>query len=228
MIWRDIIDIVYPQTCCSCGVALNRSEQVICLTCIYTLPKSNWHLQSENPLVKLFWGRLPVYSAAAFYLFRKGGNIQRMLHQLKYKNRPEIGERIGALYATELQESESFASVSKIIPVPLHPLKLKKRGYNQAESFADGLAQKLSAEVVSNNLIRIENTDTQTKKSRYARWENVSTVFSLINPNQLENEHVLLVDDVITTGSTIESCARLLFENGISKVSIAAIAMPTQ
>jgi ComF family protein len=226
MFWHDLIDVIYPKTCCSCGVSLHRHEQVLCISCIHTLPKSHWHHQIENPLVKLFWGRLPVFSAAAYYLFRKGGNVQRLLHNLKYKNMPEIGERVGELYANELLESAHFVSVNQIIPVPLHPKKLKLRGYNQAECFANGLAVPLGAEVLNNHLLRIENTDTQTKKSRYARWENVSEVFTLHEPEKLQNSHILLVDDVITTGSTIEACARVLLDNGVNKISIAAIAMP--
>jgi ComF family protein len=226
LIVKEILDLLYPRTCCSCGVALLRSEQVICLECINTLPKSNWHREIENPMVKLFWGRLPLFSAATYYLFRKGGHVQRILHQLKYKSMPEIGVRIGMLYAEDLCESKYFNSADYIIPVPLHPLKLKHRGYNQAACFGEGLSQVMHANLNNDILIRTENTETQTKKTRYARWENVSDVFTVQNPALIENKHILLVDDVITTGSTIEACARTLLNSGVSKLSIASIAMP--
>ncbi|MFN4123118.1 MAG: ComF family protein [Flavobacteriales bacterium] len=226
-LFKDILDLVYPKTCSSCGIALLDKENVICMQCVHELPKSEWHTQTDNPLTKLFWGRIPVFSAAAYYVFRQGGHVQRLLHQLKYRNMPEIGIKIGMLYGEDLADAPLFSTADYIVPVPLHKDKLKKRGYNQSACFGEGLVQVMRANLDTNLLIRTENTETQTRKSRYARWENVSDVFQVTDASRLYGKHILLVDDVITTGSTIEACAQTLLNSGVSKLSIASIAMPT-
>ena len=160
---------------------------------------------------------------AASSFFNKGNKVQNLLHQLKYKGAKNVGEKIGLLYGYELLESNNFKDVDFIVPVPLHPKKLKKRGYNQSESFANGLSQSLNKEVVTNLLLRTVNSETQTKKSRFNRWENVATIFTISNASSIDGKHVLLVDDVITTGATIEGCAQLLTQNN-AKVSVVTIA----
>lgn len=221
--FKDFINLLYPQPCLACGDILGKHEDSICTSCIVNLPKTNYHLHNENPLNKIFWGRVSIEMVAAYYYFNKGNKVQNLLHQLKYKGANNVGEKIGLLYGYELLESTNFKDVDFIVPVPLHPKKLKKRGYNQSESFAIGLAQSLKKEVLTNLLLRTVNSETQTKKSRFNRWENVSTIFTISNSTNIKGKHILLVDDVITTGATIEGCAQLLVQRN-AKVSVVTIA----
>ena len=221
--FKDFINLLYPQPCLACGTILTTTEDSICTSCIINLPKTNYHLHNENPLNKIFWGRVSIEMVAAYYFFNKGNKVQNLLHQLKYKGAKNVGEKIGLLYGYELLESNNFKDVDFIVPVPLHPKKLKKRVYNQSESFANGLSQSLNKEVVTNLLLRTVNSETQTKKSRFNRWENVATIFTISNASAIDGKHVLLVDDVITTGATIEGCAQLLTQNN-AKVSVVTIA----
>ncbi|HEY3430325.1 MAG TPA: ComF family protein, partial [Cyclobacteriaceae bacterium] len=164
---------------------------------------------------------IPLKFAAAFFLFRKGGKVQQLLHELKYNNHPEIGDTLGEVYGQELaQLSDRF---SLIIPVPLHASRKRKRGYNQSEEFAKGLSKSLGIPY-SNALVRTTKTETQTRKTKLKRWQNVSEVFEVRDSTQIENQEVLLVDDVITTGATIEACAQMLLTSGCSSISIASIA----
>lgn len=171
------------------------------------------------------WGKAPVYSAAAFYFFTKGGKVQQLLHNLKYNGKKELGYEIGKLYGLELKSAPLFNNVECVIPVPLHQIKLKKRGYNQSDFFADGLAESLQIPSHKEILFRAKATSTQTKKSAFERWLNVDSIFKLRNENKIEGKHILLVDDVITTGSTFESCASALLSVPGTKVSVAAIAV---
>jgi ComF family protein len=221
--FKDFINLIYPQPCFACGEILGKNEDSICTSCIVNLPKTNYHLQNENPLNKIFWGRVSIEMVAAYYHFNKGNKVQNLLHQLKYKGAKNVGEKIGLIYGYELLESTNFKDVDFIVPVPLHPKKLKKRGYNQSESFANGLAQSLKIEVITNLLLRAVNSETQTKKSRFNRWENVATIFTISDTINITGKHILLVDDVITTGATIEGCAQLLTQYN-AKVSVVTIA----
>ncbi len=201
-----------------------KSENLVCTFCCVQLPKTKFHLHAENPIKKMFWGRANVHSAAAFYFFEKGGKVQNLMHQLKYRGKKELGTLVGNWYGAELKNSESFNSVNLVVPVPLHPNKLKKRGYNQSESFAEGIAKAMEVEIDSTNFIRNVETETQTKKARYKRWENVETVFEVKDSTAFENKHILLVDDVVTTGATLEACAQKLLMIDGTKVSIATMA----
>lgn len=208
----------------ACGKSLYKNEYCICTYCIYHLPKTD-HLEVEdNPLIKLFWGRINIHSAAAYYNFVKGGKIQHLIHQLKYHGQKEIGITIGKLYAKNLQKAPLFSTVNTIIPIPLHKKKLRKRGYNQSEFFADGISKVLKVEMDAKNVYRCMESETQTKKNRFNRWKNVESIFKVKEASKLEGRHILLVDDVITTGSTLEACAQVLLEIPGTKVSIATIA----
>jgi ComF family protein len=226
MFWiEDFISLVYPRICALCGNSLWRSEEVICQKCEYHLPKTNFHLDPENPVSRLFWGRARISSAAAFLHFNKGNSAQELIHKLKYKGRKDIGILLGNRYGLYLKNAPLFNGISSIIPVPLHRKKFVARGYNQSEQFGMGLSSAMGVPVESGELIRSHETETQTKKSRFKRWENVSETFTVRDPQKLEGSHVLLVDDVITTGATIEACILALAAIPGIRVSIAAIAV---
>lgn len=223
-IWNDFVSLFFPVTCVSCGKNLYKNENNICTYCLYHLPKSNFHLTNDNPVAKIFWGRINIQSAAAFYTFNKGGKVQQLIHQLKYKGQQQVGTTLGKLYGYELRNCPDFKSVDIIIPVPLHAKKQRKRGYNQSTCFAEGLAETMQLTVDSSVLFRSAASETQTKKSRFTRWKNVESIFYVQNEQQILNKHILLVDDVITTGATLEACAQALLKTKGVKVSVATIA----
>jgi len=220
---NDFLSLIFPKVCYACGKSLYKKEDCICTHCLFHLPKTNFHLYADNPVVKLFWGRVNIFSAASFFSFTKGSRVQHLIHQFKYRGRKEIGFSIGKRYGTELKQSSLFNGINLIVPVPLHKKKLKKRGYNQSDFFAQGLSQTIEAEN-KNLLIRTNSSETQTKKSRFARWKNVEEIFHIPEPEKLQGRHVLLVDDVITTGATLEACAQRILEIPDTKVSVATIA----
>lgn len=220
----DFISLFYPKTCYACGNNLFKNEKTICTSCLYHLPKTNFHNDPDNPVSKIFWGREKVVAATSFLYYRKGSKVQHLIHQLKYRGYKEIGIFLGELYGAELRNNPIFNKVNKIIPIPLHRKKLKKRGFNQSECFAEGLAQSMKIELDITSVERTIATSTQTKKSRYKRWENVSEIFKINQPDKLIGQNILLVDDVITTGSTMEACVACINEIPDTKVSIASIA----
>lgn len=228
-IFIDFFHLFYPRICSACNSMLYKHEEVICTKCLYELPKTNFNLSDKNIVAQIFWGRFPFESAGAYYFFRKGSKVQHLLHQLKYKNSPEIGVRIGQLYGMDLYNS-GCTIPDLIIPIPLHPKKEIIRGYNQSERFAEGLSQSLNIPVDTTNFIRNTFTETQTKKSRFDRWNNVKDIFICVNPELFRDKHILLVDDVITTGSTIESSVQKLLSYGHLniKISIAAMAVASK
>lgn len=221
---NDFLSLIFPKVCYACGKSLFKSEDCICTYCHYHLPRTNFHLREDNPILKLFWGRADIYSASSMYLFNKGSKVQNLIHQLKYRGKMEIGISLGKYYGRELKTSPLFSSVNMIIPVPLHSKKLKKRGYNQSELFARGLAESMEIANDNSALIRTFASQTQTKKSRFERWKNVEEIFKVIAPEKIEGKHILLVDDVITTGSTLEASANKILEVGNTKVSVVTIA----
>jgi len=220
----DFFSLLFPRTCFACGKSLFRNEKVICLSCLYHLPKTNFHKDKDNPASRTFWGRVNIEAATAMYFYKKGGKVQHLIHQLKYKGHQEIGIFLGEQYGSELIKCDNFNSIDIVIPIPLHQKKLRKRGFNQAELFAIGLAKTMDVELDTNSVVRNIATSTQTKKSRYRRWENVSEIFVLKNPEKLAGKHVLVVDDVITTGATMEACVQAIQEVKNVKVSVASIA----
>jgi ComF family protein len=177
----------------------------------------------ESPLDKVFWGRAQLAHTAALYTFHKKSKVQHLIHQLKYKGRMDVGIYLGKLLGNDLIKSEAFKDVSKVVPVPLHPGKQRKRGFNQSEQIAIGMARAMNIEMDSTSFIRTVNTETQTRKSRFARWENVKEIFKITSSEALANQHILLVDDVITTGATLESAAHILLGIEGVKLSVACI-----
>ncbi len=222
--FADFLSLLFPQLCDACNENLSRQEKLICTNCLYNLPYTNFHQQTDHVVARQFWGKINLESSYALFYFAKGGKVQRLMHHLKYKNKPQIGNLLGEIAGRQLISNDKFKTVDIIIPVPLHHSRMRKRGYNQSERFASGLAQKLSAIVSVNNLVRTRATETQTQKSRFSRFENVKSVFAVNNPEELKGKHILLVDDIMTTGSTLESCGNILLEIEGVKLSIATIA----
>jgi len=221
---EDFLSLIFPRTCLCCGNSLWKNENTICHFCNHHLPRTHFHLDNENPLCEVFRGRVAIEHATAFLSFNKGGKVQHLIHQLKYKGRGDVGVYLGTLYGRQLSSVPFFQSIQMIVPVPLHKTKYKQRGYNQSERFASGLASSMHLPVNCHSLLRIKTTETQTKKSRFDRYRNVREVFTIKDPAPLLGKHLLLVDDVITTGATVESCIQALQVVPGCKVSVACIA----
>lgn len=221
---EDTISIIYPSLCAACDELLVKGEDVICTNCAILLPRTNFHHVKDNVIEKQFWGKVQIEGASAYYHFHKGEKVQNLMHRFKYENRPDIGVCIGQLCGTELKNFLPYKAVELIIPVPLHKRKLRTRGYNQSAAFAEGLSGSLAIPFLPNAIARTKFTSTQTKKSRLERYANVKSVFKINSPQKLINKHILLVDDVVTTGSTLVTCAEELKQIKGVKVSLLAIA----
>jgi ComF family protein len=220
---KDFTGLIFPQLCQACGTSLVQYEKLICITCLYKLPYTNYHLDKENKLAKQFWGKIPLESCVAMLYFIKKGRVQNLMHQLKYNNQPEIGKELGRQYGLILKKSDIYYQIDGIIPVPLHPNRLKQRGYNQSEQFANGLAEILEVPVYNQILYRSKPSDSQIKMSRNLRFENMKTAFKATSLD-IPLRNILLVDDTITTGATLEACCIALNNIGITKIHIAGIA----
>jgi len=220
---NDFTGLFYPQICASCSEALVRNEHLLCTTCRVELPRTNYHTDPENEVAQSFWGRVPIEHASAHFYFQKGGRIQEILHKLKYKGQQDVGIELGKIIGRDI-ETSPFKQVDIIIPVPLHKSKKRKRGYNQSECIAIGLAEAMGKPLDTKTLQRMIANPTQTKKHRFDRWTNVEGIFALTNPENIDHKHILLVDDVVTTGATLEACASTLLQAENVKVSIIAVA----
>lgn len=224
-IFGDFISLFFPKYCLACDNALVKGESMICTVCMLEMPQTDYHRWRENPLSHRLSYRIPVKHAMALFKFSKSGRVQHLLHQLKYRNHPEIGVSLGRIYGEKMRnESDLPANVDLIIPIPLHPARKRKRGYNQSAKFAEGLSEILAIPFTDELLERRIRTETQTRKSKLKRWENISGVFGLKNPSSLDGKKILLVDDVITTGSTLEACSQVLIDQGCQQLNIACIA----
>ena len=218
-----LFSLLFPRICASCGTSLFASEEVLCRRCIQRLPATSFELLSENPVSQLFWGRCKIDNATSAYFYKKGERVQQLLHELKYRGNTNLGCLMGSLLGQHLLKPPYYQSIDYIIPVPLHPKKQQQRGYNQSEFIAKGIAEQMEIPVDTDSLKRIVYTNTQTRKGRYDRWKNVSGIFKVFNAN-IVGKHVLIVDDVVTTGSTIEACVNALNEIPGVKVSVATFA----
>lgn len=219
----DFVTLFFPRYCLACSNSLVGGEETLCTRCIMDLPKTNC-LPGDNPVVDKLAGRLKLTYGAAFLKLKKGGIVQKMLHQLKYNQHPEIGVKLGKVFGQELKKYGLDQSIDIIIPVPLHASRKRKRGYNQSSKFAEGLSYSLGVPWDESISYRKTSTKTQTRKSKTERWENVKDVFSIAHTEALEGKRILLVDDVITTGATLEACGRHLLDEGCASLSVACIA----
>ena len=224
-IFNDLLNLFFPKLCMICQTPLVGGEEHICLKCLCDLPRTGHNFLKENPATFLFAGKVPVYRATAFLRYEKGGHVQQLIHSLKYHDNREIGFRLGRMAGLHYRQAIQSDCPDLLLPVPLHPRKKKKRGYNQSEWIARGLNCLLQLPIDTTSLRRIKETDTQTNKPTYERWQNVQDIFSVVAPKELEGKHILLIDDVITTGSTIGACAEALLTVPGVRVSILAVAI---
>jgi len=220
----DFLSLFFPRLCISCSNFLVRGEAIICTACLVSMARTDFHLKRDNTLEKTFWGRCTVERAAAFSVYNRGSRIRKIIHAMKYKGKKDIGTEMGKLYGLRLSESEFMNGIDLLIPVPLHPSRLRKRGYNQSEFIAKGLSEKTGVPVNLRLLVRSSGSSSQTKRGRYERWENVEGLFEVTDAEKISGKHLLLVDDVITTGSTMEACVNALHDAAEVKVSVIALA----
>ncbi len=225
---KDIISnalhIFYPHVCTGCGSDLVNHNNLLCLKCLDVLPQTNFAQHANNPIEKIFWGRIPLAAAHSEFYFSKEALIQQLIHQLKYKNNKDIGFYLGQILGTTLLASNRFNNIDALIPLPLFFEKERKRGYNQAAIICYGVSDILHVPVINNNVTRAKHTDTQTKKGRTERWKNVSGSFTIKDKQALSGKNLLLIDDVITTGATLEACGAIMLSISNVTVSIAALA----
>ena len=218
----DLIDLIFPRTCVVCGELLSPQEKDICINCLSTLPKiEKIHL---DEIEKSFWGKVEIERATSFMYYHKNSPYNNLIHRLKYKNRPDTGDRLAFLAAKEIAESGFFDDIDAIVPLPLSKRKMRQRGYNQCDYIAKGLSRATGIPVIKNAVKRLKSNETQTHKSRDERWQNVEGIFALSDAALLEGKHILLIDDILTTGATLASCAKSIQEGCQCKISIFTLA----
>lgn len=220
-----LLGLFYPKLCLGCGENLQSGHDLICAICQNEMPQTQLHMSRENEFTEKFTGRIPVETGAAFFYYSKNLHTRRLIHQLKYHDKPELAIQIGRIYGEILKKSPLYQDVELIVPVPLHPKKEWQRGYNQAAKFGEGLAESMGIEQVEHGMRRIEHRDSQTKKRRAARHDNARQLYEVADAAKLSGKHVLLVDDVLTTGATLENCGKYLAELPGTRISLATIAM---
>ena len=217
---HDFVDLVFPNCCPGCEQPLASGEEHLCTSCELDLPV----FPANENILQIFAGRLKLAEARAFLKFYNDGIAQQLLHYIKYKGDQNLGAHLGNMFMRHLEEDVVFAQVDVIVPVPLHVSKLRARGYNQSEVLASGMAAILDVDVDTTSVTRLKKSATQTRKNRAERWQNVSGIFAVTNDN-LEGKHVLLVDDVITTGATLEACGEVIIASGAASLSVASLAV---
>lgn len=221
----EFLNLLFPPLCLLCERALVRSEEYLCTHCQASLPHLHLHEERSQLLYQKLTATLPIKEVLAYLLYQKSGSTQKLLQLLKYKNYPELAMLLGQHFGTRLHEKGFSENFDLIVPVPLHQAKLRKRGYNQSEYFARGLSEALMVPLLPNLMERVKASETQTRKSRIERWLNVSSIFTLPDPSKARGKRILLVDDVVTTGATLEACAGALLDAGCKELSLGAIAV---
>ena len=221
---NHLINLFYPQVCPACGNLLMRNEESVCLSCRYLLPKTLYEKNADNPLAQMFYGQVDFHAVTAEFFFSKTGKVQHLLHQLKYEGNQDAGFFLGQQIGESIKDAELFRGIDFIIPIPLHPKKEHLRGYNQSYVIAQGVEDKTSIPIMRDCLYRKTFTATQTKKSREERWENVKDIFDVKNGKRLKGRHILLIDDVLTTGATLKAAGMTLSKIEDIKISVATAA----
>ena len=222
---KNLLNLFFPKVCYACRNLLVDQETYICTDCRHNLPVTNYHFNNDDTVKKVLYGRVKLENATALLQFQKKGMVQHLLHGLKYKGYENIGVFLGKWLGEELKTIEAYGNIDAVVPVPLHKRKQRKRGYNQVEKFGLEIAKALDVEYIDTVLIKTTSTKTQVFKERIARWNNNNEVFSITNHNTIANKHILLVDDIITTGATIEACANQLLKANNVKISVATLAI---
>ena len=226
-ILRSILSLFYPECCYVCDKKLVEGENYICLDCLLKMPKTNYHFQTENGAADRFKGKIPYEKAASFIFYNKGGFSQNLMKSIKYKGNLGLGQYLGRLMAQSIQESSPFfEDIDSLVPIPLHRKRQKARGFNQAEEIAKGIKQVTAIPICNDLVSRKMQTQTQTKKGRYARWLNTIDIFAAEKKNDFICNHILIIDDVLTTGATIEACAQAILQSYTDvKISILTLAV---
>jgi len=220
---HSILHLAFPHVCSGCGSDVLPRSQWLCLRCQASLPATGFERHAQNPVDRLFWGRLPLLQATAQFYFTKESLIQSLMHRVKYHGGQELARYLGSLMGQKLAAAARFENIDALVPLPLHPARERQRGYNQATLLCKGIADSWNKPVWTEAIIRHSATETQTRKSRIARWQNMEGRFSLPEPDSLRNRHLLLVDDVVTTGATLEACGRVLLTVPGVQLSIATL-----
>jgi ComF family protein len=223
----SVLHLLFPHVCSGCGTDILNEGTMLCMRCIDAMPETNFELHENNPVERIFWGRLPLIAATAQFYFNKESLMQHLMHQFKYKGDKDLGYQLGRLMGQQLKRSGRFPA-DAIVPLPLFPAKERKRGYNQATVLSEGLAEILNIPVLTNAISRPQHTETQTRKGRIERWKNIDGKFILTDRNQVRNKHLLLVDDVVTTGATLESCGIELLKGENTSLSVATFCIASR
>jgi ComF family protein len=222
---KNLLNLFFPKICFGCSHLLSDNEDYLCTKCRHDLPVTNYHFNNDNTVEKIFYGRVKIEKATALLHFEKKGIVQHLIHNLKYKGYEDIGLFLGKWFGHELASVEDYSAIDVVIPVPLHKKKQRKRGYNQVAKFGAQIALALNADYIDNVLIKTTNTKTQVFKKRIARWNSDNEIFTIKNDELIDGKHILLVDDIITTGATIEACANILTKAKNVKISVASMAI---
>ncbi len=222
---RDLVYLFFPKYCAACDSTLYKNERILCTSCRHELPLGNFHNVNAKKIEKVFYGRINIENATSLFMFQKDGLVQNLIHNLKYRGREEIGQELGIWLSKKINQNPDYQIVDAIVPVPLHPKRMRERGYNQVEKFGIEIAKNLNANYVDSVLKKISYNNKQSKRGKLNRWKNTAETFGIQNESLLENKHVLLVDDIITTGATIEACVLVLQSIPGIKISIASMAI---
>jgi ComF family protein len=221
---QGLTQILYPLQCWGCGSDAVQATDRICVQCMTQLPQTNFANITNNAVEKIFYGRIPIAAATSLFYFSKNTLLQHLMHQLKYRNNPDVGVYLGKQLGKAMAESNRFINIDGVVPIPLSKKRQQKRGYNQALAISEGIANYMQIPVYDNLTIRQRDNETQTHKTRQERWENMQNVFKVTNTADIEGKNILLVDDVITTGATLEACAAELQKINNTSISVATLA----
>lgn len=222
---QNLINLFFPQICEACRFPLKDNEKVVCLNCRHELPVTNFHIENDDAVKNIVYGRVKLENATALLHFSKKGLVQELLHNLKYRGHEQIGQFFGDWLGGELKTIENYNTIDVVIPVPLHKNKMRARGYNQVTKFGKAIAKALSADYNDDALVKVKPVKTQVFKDRITRFDDADTRFALYKAENLKEKHILLVDDIITTGATIETCVLLLQTIENVKISVATMAI---